>query len=297
MSIDYQQADKNFVDYRLGLHPQFPLPFRDGATLNPLGLNIAYIGAAQTFGRFVEHPFPKLLQQPIGAKAINLGFAGVGPKFFLEHQYLIELANSTDAVIIQIMSGRSTQNSKIRYIDGHWKGSSTMIDAQKNEKVYAEDAWERIVSSSSLDEIDFLINQTMSNYIDEYVELLTSIKKPKILLWFSTDSPDRSLNIKQTPLSFNSLAGSYPHFITRNQIEKISVYADHYVEVIAGGGLPQKLFSRSTNELTNRTPGDFRSSSVYNEYYPSPEMHMACAFSLAPVLHKVFAVKSFSGKK
>ncbi len=292
MSIEYQEADKSFVDYRLGVHLHFPLPFRDGATLSPLGANIACIGAAQTFGRFARHPYPELLQQPTGARAINLGFAGVGPRFFLEHNYLVDLANSTDAVILQIMSGRSTQNSRVRYIDGFWKGSSTMKVACNEKRVYAEDAWEEILGSCRPEEIEFLIEETMSNYVNEYIELLKSIKKPKILLWFSTDSPNRSAKFQADTPSFNSVAGSYPHFISRKEVERIREYTDEYVEVVNSAGLPQRLYHAVTNELTDRTPGDFRSSSQYNEYYPSPEMHMACAYSLTPVIREILSRKA-----
>ena len=67
-------------------------------------------GAAQTFGRFVERPFPTLLAERLGLPALNLGAGGAGPRHFDRPEYLDAL-NRAEAVVLQVLSGRSASCS------------------------------------------------------------------------------------------------------------------------------------------------------------------------------------------
>ena len=70
------------------------------------------IGAAQTFGRFCERPYPTLLQERLGLQALNLGRRGAGPSFFSkENDKLLGYINGARFAVIQVMAGRSEGNS------------------------------------------------------------------------------------------------------------------------------------------------------------------------------------------
>src|SRR5579875_548468 len=96
----YQAPDWWVVDYALYSLPDLPsdlvpgLPLRlRGPAPGELGRGgyIACVGAAQTFGRFCEEPFPALLSRDLGIPTLNLGFGGAEPQLFLRHPEMIRL--------------------------------------------------------------------------------------------------------------------------------------------------------------------------------------------------------------
>jgi len=57
----------------------------------------------------LAQPFPTLLGDRLNC-CLNLGVGGAGPRLFLNGQFL-DVINQAEAVVIQIMSGRSASNS------------------------------------------------------------------------------------------------------------------------------------------------------------------------------------------
>ena len=76
------------------------------------------IGAAQTFGCFCDRPYPALLEKRLGMPALNLGYSGAGPGFFLRNDEMLRVINSSAFCIVQVMSGRSTSNSLLDNPEG-----------------------------------------------------------------------------------------------------------------------------------------------------------------------------------
>ena len=80
----YQARDREVVDYRMTELPGTGLMFRGPLPeMLEAGSYFAAVGAAQTFGCLCEAPYPVLLAQAIGLPALNLGYGGAGPEFFL----------------------------------------------------------------------------------------------------------------------------------------------------------------------------------------------------------------------
>lgn len=61
---------------------------------------------------------------------------------------------------------------------------------------------------------------------------------------------------------------------------------DAYVECVSKRGLPQKLWP-ATAAIDGAILGD--DGHLYNEYYPTPEMHLDAAAQLSPVCRKLLS--------
>ena len=77
--------------------------------------------------------------------------------------------------------------------------------------------------------------------------------------------------------------GEYPHLVNRAMVEQIKPLADDYVHCVSARGFPQRLVSRFTGEaasVKHRTDlgGTWEG---FDLYYPSPEMHLDAAETLA----------------
>ncbi len=107
----YQNLDRaGGFDYQLQSVPELGDRIYRGPPVDLARPFIAFVGAAQTFGRFVEAPFPAILSERLGLQALNLGVGGAGPRHFLAPRYLAVL-NKAEAVVLQVLSGRSASNS------------------------------------------------------------------------------------------------------------------------------------------------------------------------------------------
>src|SRR5579863_6721945 len=110
MGLFYQREDAAFLNYGMvQFHGEwFRGPMDQGSDV------IAWLGAAQTFGRYVAEPVPAIVGKRLGLGTLNLGSGGKGPEYFLRRPELLEEVNRCRVVVIQVMSGRASDNSLFR---------------------------------------------------------------------------------------------------------------------------------------------------------------------------------------
>jgi hypothetical protein len=269
----YPDLDAHIVDYQVfdlpplyGVRGPKPPLDRDGFFVS--------IGAAQTFGRFCARPFPTILSDELTLPALNLGVAGAGPLFFLRRPALFDYINRARFAIVQVMAARSEDNSYFESLDfGMLKRRSD------GARMITWPAYQELLETENEEVVRRIVDETRSNFLRYYRELLTRIEVPTVLFWFAERPPDYSLGYSDV----NELFGSFPQLVDASVIEKLTPHADAYVECVTSRGLPQPLFDRFTRERTTMLPvlpelGG--KEQTHNYYYPSPEMHQDAAAAL-----------------
>src|SRR4029077_45264 len=112
-----QFSDRRSIDYELWYTLGLKMALRGPRTTFDLNqTHWTFVGAAQTFGRFVEKPFPSLVSSYFRKPHLNLGFAGAGPEFFVNSPTLIDKINGSELCFLQIMSGRSVSTSLLKTV-------------------------------------------------------------------------------------------------------------------------------------------------------------------------------------
>jgi hypothetical protein len=276
--IEYHERDYHIIDYKPWSLDGFKHHFRGPGpkSLAPGNFFICF-GAAQTYGCYVEKPFPELLSGKLGLENFNAGYAGAAPAFFLNNDLYIDYANKSKFAIIQIMSGRGESNS---YFKSN-VGNVILTRIHDNKMLHAGEAYSQLIEDESSDFILKLVEETQANYIANMIKLMKKIEVPKILFWFSVREVDYEIKATDRP----SLFGKYPQFINQKVVNELIPFSDYYVESISDEGLPQKLVNRFTGEI----PFVYRNASgktlprEFNNYYPSPEMHRYAFTKLLPV--------------
>ncbi len=296
----YQARDYEVVDYQLYQLLGTELQFRGPEPQLAEGEYFSCLGAAQTFGCFTEQPYPALLQKQMGTTALNLGYGGAGPRFFNRHPELLEIVNQGKFAIVQIMSGRSEDNSRfesrgLERLTRRSNGKQMSADAAWRSVLEFRYAWRRLPFGQGLArqfcrlygraDAKRLLRETRKHWLNSYTELLSAIRVPKILLWFSKRSPD----FHESFDDLQHFMGPYPQFVTREMVEAIVDQAEDYVECITDQGSPQKLLSRFDSSPVevdlSRDRDDFAGQIwTHNKYYPSPEMHQDAATCLLAML-------------
>ena len=101
---------------------------------------------------------------------------------------MLAAANRASLVILQVMSGRSVGNS---VFENPGAGSLRPWTAPPERKArHAEIEYSELYLREGKDFIAKLLDETRRNYLAEYDLLLSRIKVPVLLFWFSTRGPD-----------------------------------------------------------------------------------------------------------
>jgi hypothetical protein len=267
----YQTRDYEVIDYEVFELPQITSALRGPAPATlATGEYFSCLGAAQTFGCNCEQPFPALLADRLDLPVLNLGFAGAGPRFFIQREGPIKYANQGRFAIVQVMSGRSEDNS---LFDSRG-GIEQLTRRSDGRKVPAVEAYTELLETGSIERIQAIVAETRENWIESYAKLFAALEVPTILLWFSQRPPEYEENYDDVWAMF----GKFPQLVNRPMVERIRELSDEYVECVSSRGWPQRLFSRFTGEPVSIDLGGM--STEYDRYYPSPEMHVDAADAL-----------------
>lgn len=278
--MSYQERDHEIIDYEI-----FRVPGHDGDLRGPAPKTLASgeyftcVGAAQTFGCFCEKPYPTLLADPIDLPVLNFGFAGAGPRFFLQYPRLIDYVNAGRFTIIQVMSGRSEDNSL--FDSG---GREYLQRRSTGERIGAEPAYRELLETDGPERTREIVAETRQNWIESFTTLLEIVAVPTILFWFAKRPPE----YEESYADVFALFGDFPHLVNRSMVDQIMPFGDEYVECVTERGFPQRLVSRFTGEpvsIAHRTDLGYVWEG-FDLYYPSPEMHVDAAAALEGIARK-----------
>jgi hypothetical protein len=299
----YQDRDKEVIDYQI-------YKFADLELRGPKSFHnnyIAYIGAAQTFGTYCPNPFAHIIGNKLDIGTLNFGSGGAGPRYFLNQPKILDSVNQGELVVVQIMSARSISNSVFESLRGGSMGTRIL----DGKPMKSDEVFKQLLNGQDTRGLDNnflknLIQETRDNYVNSMIDLLKVIKPPKILLWFSTRTPEQceevgwfnlamrragnknillsnffdKSNIFRRYLISNNSIGVFPQLVNRSMVEQIKQYSDFYVECATNVGMPQ-IFVDSQGKFVCK-----------NSYYPSPEMHQRAAELLEPICESILKAKS-----
>lgn len=228
---------------------------------------VAFVGAAQTFGRFVEKPFPLLVGERLGVQTLNLGVGGAGPGFFLRKKPLVDLVNGACVAVVQVLSGRSASSSLFKTIDGGRIG----VEVATGRKISGCQFIQNILDSPEL--VERYVRETQADYLSGMVALLQAIAVPAVLFWLSTNepAPRRVWETRRScsPLTRGKILGAFPHLVDEELLRAIRQHAAFFAMSVSERGLPCVVGNSGTKE---------------NNYYPSREMHDDAAAVLTPLI-------------
>jgi hypothetical protein len=278
----YPALDAHIVDYEV--FDLSPLSGLRGPKppLEP-GSFFVCIGAAQTYGRFCQRPFPTILSEEFSLPVLNLGAAGAGPLLFLRRPELFEYINRARFAIVQVMSARGEDNSYFESLD-----FGILRRRSGGDPMLTWAAYQELVETESEEVVRQVVAETRANFVRYHAELLAAIEVPTILFWFARRTADYSEGYSDA----RQLFGGFPQLVDAATMAQIKPQADAYVECVTSRGLPQPLFDRFTGERTTmqNTATEFGGRELtHNFYYPSPEMHEDAAAALRKTARSILA--------
>jgi hypothetical protein len=276
----YDRRDHEIVDYQYWELPSSGIQFRGPAVdFDDPAPYFVCAGAAQTFGCFVPDPFPAVLGDRLGMRAVNLGLGSATPGIYLNER-LLQVVNGGRFLVLQVMAARQLSNSRLRSL-----GTDLVHDRRHGDEIPAHLAWQRILDEER-SELDRYIAESQQSWIGHYEALLAEVEVPVVLFYFSVK--EKGTDPPRDAEDAQALLEPFPQLIEGASIDTIAACCDAYVECTSTRNHGHVLRSRFTGETVevDNSVLDPRMTVRWkrNWYYPSPEMHEDAAASLTPVL-------------
>ena len=276
MGIGYQEDDRFAFDYDLWFIDQSVPGLRGPRVNSGVAEFWSFIGAAQTFGRLVKHPYPSLIGQWAAVNTVNLGISGAGPQLFLSNSELLRIAKRASQNFIQVLSARSvsagifktnTNNGVLTFLSGPLKGE-TMLAAQAYSRLWKE------YGKSAYDE---QVEAVREVWVMSNLELFESLPD-SYAIWISGVRPD---GIDES-ISDRAPVGAFPHFVNEKMIAELTEKGVKLIDCTFSDSRPEPIFSEFSGHMLDVWPKDkyphrpehLRS---WNVYYPTQKNHFHIA--------------------
>ena len=195
--MTYSRLVGQSLDYAPCQYGRSKLSFRGPKSEVEEG-HLAFVGSTETYGKFVENPFPSLVGDALGVPVLNLGCVNAGIDSFLEDDSVIDLCRSARSVVIQAMGAHKMSNRLYRV---HPRRNDRFLAAAPAlQDLYPEVDWSEIHFTRHLMTVlatvgprrfETVLAELREAWVQRMRLLLRRIERPVTLLWISDRSPDQ----------------------------------------------------------------------------------------------------------
>ncbi|BBU54042.1 hypothetical protein KU6B_03070 [Mameliella alba] len=237
------------------------------------GLYFAFLGGTETYGRFIEQPFPALLEQRVRLACANFGVVNAGVDLYLNDPGVLDLAAGAAVKVVQVMGAQNLSN---RFYTVHPRRNDRFLRAsEKLQGLYPEIDFTEFhfvrhmlgrLSDVSSDRFAEVQDELRMAWTSRMKQLLAHLRGDTVLLWFA-DHP--------VPSELPWRLDGDPLFVNREMIETLRPRVNEVVEVVASG-------AALTEGTRGMVFGDFEACAAAE--LMGPRAHHEAGEALAPVL-------------
>ncbi len=266
MAFEYLgQGAQNYYPCRYGASK---IMFR-GPEKSLTGNYCAAIGGSETYGKFVDQPYPDLLETLTGRSIVNLGCMNAGIDVFANDPAILEICKKADITVIELTGAQNMSNI---YYSVHPRRNDRFLEASdKLRSLYKKVDFTEIhftghllnvLEKNSPKHFDSLRIELRRQWVVRMQTMLGLIGGKIILLWLSEHGPDDASH-PQKPIRD-------PGFLGRSMLDQLSDLVVGVVEIVA-------------------TPDEI--SAGHERMYFSQMEEPAARQMLGPVVHEAAALK------
>ncbi len=234
------------------------------------GRYIAVLGGTETYGRFVERPFPDLVEECLRRTTVNFGCMNAGLDVFINDPIVMRACTQSALTVVQIVGAQNMSN---RFYTVHPRRNDRFLrpsrqmteiwpDVDFSEIHFTRHLLKTLLASSP-DRFELLRQELSEAWVARMKSLVRNIGGRVVLLWMSDRKPEDILDLSRD-------AG--PLFVTREMLEALRSEVLDIVEVVA----PERYGPAETKGMIfpelERTVA---------ENLPGPAMHSRTAEALA----------------
>jgi Domain of unknown function (DUF6473) len=157
---------------------------------------IAMLGGSPTFGKYVERPFPLLVEQALGVQVANLAGMNAGPDFYLSDPAALAVARGARAAVVQLTGAEAMSNP---FYTVHSRRSDRFLTATPALRAlypqvdFTEIHFTRhllmVLQRTDADRFQAVVQGLKTNWLARMQALLAELPGCRVLLWLADSAP------------------------------------------------------------------------------------------------------------
>lgn len=202
---------------------------------------VACLGGTETFGKYIERPYPDLVEEITGVTCVNFGWPNAGTDVFANDSALIGCARRAKVCVLQVPCAVNMSNMYYRV---HPRRNDRFLEASEALRVlfhevdFVEYSFTRhmlgCLQALSPERFAYIRKELTTVWLTGMRSLIGRIGPPVVLLWLSNRAPEQSADCPD-------LAAD-PAFVDREMLEALRGEVQQIVELrldaAAGAPLP-----------------------------------------------------------
>lgn len=184
---------------------------------------LAFVGGTETYGKFIEKPFPALVEKAMRQTCVNFGCVNGGIDAFVNDPTVMGICSEADLTVVQVMGANYLSN---RFYSVHprrndrFLRASTVLQAIYHDVDFSEYSFTRhmlgALHTKSIERFETVVNELREAWLARMRNMLGQIGNRVILLWFSEDAmTDNHWSKRQNQLQVD------PLFLTASMIDEL----------------------------------------------------------------------------
>jgi len=271
----YEKIGTLSLDYMPCRYGDSKLLFR-GPKRKLRGDYAVFLGGTETYGKFIETPFPALVEAQTGLVCVNFGWPNAGVDVFLNECAVLDACENARTVVLQLPCAQNMTN---RFYSVHprrndrFVGPSNLMKSVFRDIDFTEFHFTRHMlthlKAMAPERFDMIRDELQSAWVARMRLLLDRIDSNIILLWFSARHPSEDNNSPDLAQD--------PAFVTRTMIDAVKGNAAAVVKVRAS---PLAKAQGTTGMVFSELEANAAAELL------GPMAHDEAARALAPVVQK-----------
>ncbi|MHA6265244.1 DUF6473 family protein [uncultured Aliiroseovarius sp.] len=192
---------------------------------------LAMLGGTETYGKFVERPYPALVERDAGITSVNLGCPNAGVDAFVYDDTLIDACKKAEMTVVQIMGAHNMSN---RFYAVHPRRNDRFLRASKLLKaIYREVDFTEFnftrhllntLEEISADRFAMIQQELREAWVARMKMLISRLNGNVVLLWMS----DHAI----ADGGRDGIHGTDPLFVDQDMINEVKPFVRELVEVV-----------------------------------------------------------------
>ncbi len=160
------------------------------------GRYVACIGSTETFGQYIRHPYPDLLEDALGLPCINLGCRNAGIDAFLSCPSLVDIAAMAKVTVVQVM-GAANMSNRFYTVDPR-RNHRFIRASRKLKQLYPEIDFREFEQTAHMltalartgpERLQQVRHEVQTAWVARMTSLIAQIGGPVVLLWMADHAP------------------------------------------------------------------------------------------------------------
>lgn len=198
--------------------PEFDQPFA------------AILGGSETFGKFVDLPYPALLQDRIGMPVANLGVMHAGVSLFSKERWLLEIASKAEVTVLQVLGAQNMSNRL--YCVHPRRNDRFLTISSALREIYPEIDFAEVnftghllsaLEITSSDRFSVVVEELRWAWVQRMRRVVKSIRSDVVLLWLSERDVENPSD---------QVCSSDPMFVNRAMLDELAPFTAGLIEIV-----------------------------------------------------------------